>query len=228
MKKVFLQRTAAMICIAALLAGCGASGASGTGNVEAAETAQAAGTVTAGADEADAAPAAGTGQDAAPAEQAADSTDAVEKAASVMPLPPAEAGLKTVVAEKWLQVSDEPVGSMEGLCFAPDGSLYFVMGTQVCRVTPPEKDITVVYDSQGEYFFTSCDIHKDGRIFCSDIAGGRLVCIQPDGSSAEVVAEGIDHLDDICFDRDGNAYATQLIGEYRTRETGEGTACVYK
>lgn len=214
MKSRKVNRVLAILAVAACIAGCSSTAPADASKAEAAETA---GTEAAAVETASA--------EMATAEQEID--PALLKEMDVLPLPVNERELPTVLAEKWLEI-DEAAGSMEGLCFSPSGDLYFVNGDKVKKVTPPSKEVTVVFDGQGQYYFTSCDLHKDGRIFCCDIVNGRLVCIAPDGSSAEVVVDGIPSMDDICFDRDGNVYATQLIGEYRMPDTGTGKACVYK
>ena len=128
--------------------------------------------------------------------------------------------VQTVVAEKWLLVTEEPEGP-EGLIFDRDGNLYLVVvGTgSVLRSAPPYKELTPVYGPSRSRFAT-VKIHKDGRLFLCDLGEkqgyrgdttGRIIAMQPDGSNMEVIVPpGRFTPDDMVFDDEGGFYFTDF------------------
>lgn len=128
--------------------------------------------------------------------------------------------VQTVVAEKWLLVTKEPVGP-EGLIFDRDGTLYLVLvgnGT-VLKSTPPYRELTTVLGPSTSRFAT-VKIHKDGRLFLCDLGEqqgyrgdttGRIIAMQPDGSGMEVIVPpGSYTPDDMVFDDKGGFYFTDF------------------
>ena len=65
-------------------------------------------------------------------------------APSLRPSPPDVAGLRTIVAEPWLKVSDEGL-ILEGPCFDRQGNLYVTLGVfgpaekKILKITPDKK-----------------------------------------------------------------------------------------
>jgi len=128
--------------------------------------------------------------------------------------------VQTVVAEKWLLVTEQPHGP-EGLIFDRIGNLYLVVvGTgSVLRSAPPYRELTTVY-GPSESRFTAVKIHKDGRLFLCDLGvkqgyrgdrTGRIVAMQPDGSNLEVIVPAGRYTpDDMVFDDRGGFYFTDF------------------
>jgi lactonase len=140
-------------------------------------------------------------------------------AASLVPLTGTE-GVPTVVAEKWLQVTEKPAGP-EGLIFDRNNNLYMVVvgNGSVLKSAPPYKELTTVYGPSASRFAT-VKIHKDGRLFLCDLgekqgyrgdATGRIIAMQPDGSNLEVIVPaGSFTPDDMVFDEKGGFYFTDF------------------
>jgi len=125
------------------------------------------------------------------------------------PLPPSEARLRTIRAHLWLKVSDDPSAALEGPAFDREGNLYFVKAWQgtVLKVAANSKTLTEIYNDNGASVFVCCDIHKDGRLFLTDIQNGRIVSMNPDGTGLTVIATDLPGADDIIFDMNGNFIA---------------------
>ncbi|HOC43645.1 MAG TPA: SMP-30/gluconolactonase/LRE family protein [Thermoanaerobaculales bacterium] len=129
-------------------------------------------------------------------------------------------GVPTVVAEKWLVVTEQPHG-IEGLIFDGDGNLYLVVvGTgSVLKSAPPYKELTTVY-GPSESRFSTVKIHKDGRLFLCDLgvqqgyqgdSTGRIISMRPDGSGMEVIVPAGSYTpDDMVFDDKGGFYFTDF------------------
>jgi lactonase len=140
-------------------------------------------------------------------------------ATSLVPLTGTQ-DVQTVVAERWLLVTEKP-GGPEGLIFDRHGNLYLVVvgdGT-VLRSAPPYKEVTTVYGPSKSRFAT-VKIHKDGRLFLCDLGErqgyrgdntGRIIAMRPDGSNLEVIVPAGSYTpDDMVFDDKGGFYFTDF------------------
>jgi lactonase len=137
-----------------------------------------------------------------------------------------------VVAEKWLLVTEEPVGP-EGLIFDRHGNLFLVLvgSGSVLKSAPPYKELTTVYGPTKSRFAT-VKIHRDGRLFLCDLgekqgyAGdttGRIIAMQPDGSDIEVIVPpGSYTPDDMVFDAKGGFYFTDFKDHTDVGNTADG------
>ncbi len=131
-----------------------------------------------------------------------------------------QCGLRTIVAEPWLKISDlpDPQFLPEGPAFDREGHLYFVdvYGKgKVYKLTLSEQNIMTIYND-GRSMFTSLDIHKDGRLFLCDLNDNRIVAMNPDGTGVtNIVTDfqgGKIYPDDMVFDNKGNFYFTDFQG----------------
>ncbi len=136
---------------------------------------------------------------------------------SYFPKLPGEEDLQTVVAQKWLQISENDFDTLEGLCFDRHGHLWMVgvQSGKIFKVTP-DKLVSVVITLEGK-LPAGLKIHKDGRIFVAYLGDckstGGVVCFNPDGSGVkQVVAEGKYVVDDLFFDSEGGFYFTNFKG----------------
>ena len=128
--------------------------------------------------------------------------------------------VQTVVAEKWLLVTEKPEGP-EGLIFDRNNNLYMVVvgNGSVLKSAPPYKELTTVYGPSASRFGT-VKIHKDGRLFLCDLGEkqgyrgdttGRIIAMQPDGSNLEVIVPAGSYTpDDMVFDASGGFYFTDF------------------
>ncbi len=140
------------------------------------------------------------------------------------PLPPAERGLQTIVAEPYFQVSDRGL-QLEGAAFDRAGNLFFVdvFGGGIHRLTPQKTLSTVL--APNKLGSAGLAIHRDGRLFVAGLGNfvdtGSIFWLQPDGSGlTEVVPASAGYLpDDLVFDADGGFYFTDFRGS-STRPVG--------
>lgn len=140
--------------------------------------------------------------------------------------------VQSVVAEKWLHVTEEPVGP-EGLIFDRHGNLFLVLvgSGSVLKSAPPYQALTTVYGPSKSRFAT-VKIHKDGRLFLCDLgerqgfrgdATGRIVALQPDGSDMQtIVPPGRFTPDDMVFDDRGGFYFTDFKDYTDVSNTADG------
>lgn len=146
-----------------------------------------------------------------------------------VPIPPAERGLQTIVAEPFLKVSDD-WAQLEGLCFDKKGDLFFtdINNSRVFKLEMSSKKLSVIYQAPENYGCSSVKIHKDGRLFIA--CGGDwdqkgcLFSIQPDGSDFQMIIpfEKGYVVDDLVFDTDGSLFFTDYKGA-----TGRANGGVY-
>jgi lactonase len=139
-----------------------------------------------------------------------------------------------VVAKPFGKIADlDPVGpfaaltghatALEGGAFGPNGQLYFTDTTappgapKVMSVNLKSHKVTPIYsDAKGA--FTSIQFSPiDHLAYLTDIAGGAVDRMKPDGSGFETVFSGpIDKQkmapDDLAFDRSGNMYVSDMVG----------------
>jgi lactonase len=126
----------------------------------------------------------------------------------------------TIEAEMWLELPDHH--SLEGPAFDLDGNLYFVdfnsaeYKGQVFKVTVADKTVTLIYEGPAPSLYVSLDIHKDGRLFVSDLLGGKIIAMNPDGTNVVDVVTSYNGTpivpDDLIFDEDGGFYFTDFQG----------------
>jgi lactonase len=153
------------------------------------------------------------------------------------PLPPGEAGLRSIKAEPWLKIDARDV-FLKGMAFDRQNNLLVMaaypgkvdksmagrVDRSILKITPA-KAITTVIKQQGVRL---CDhaIHKDGRIFIACLTGELLV-VNPDGSGLKPITtrwQGKpEELSDLTFDSNGNLYVTDFTGK-----PGNPTGGVYR
>ncbi|AHG63480.1 putative lactonase [Advenella mimigardefordensis DPN7] len=139
-----------------------------------------------------------------------------EQTRGLAPIPPAEQGLPTAVAEPFFQVS-KGLSALEGPAFDRNGNLMFVdvYDGNVMKLTP-EGQLSTLYNDKA-LCPAGVAIHRDGRIFLGGIgnfAAGAIVSIEPDGSNPQVIvppAAGY-VVDDLVFDSKGGIYFTDFKG----------------
>lgn len=136
---------------------------------------------------------------------------------SPYPIPQAEKGLQTIVAEPYFKVSDKGI-QLEGASFDRYDNLYFVsvFDGRVFRLTPDKKLSTVL--PENDIGSAGLAIHKDGRIFVAGLGNfkdtGSVVCFNPDGSGMKtIIPASAGYLaDDLVFDGNGGFYFTDFRG----------------
>jgi lactonase len=134
---------------------------------------------------------------------------------------------RTIPAKKLMRLTQvhERTGMtlLEGPTFGEDGALYVVDVTapegepKVLRVDVRRRTAEGVHtDAAGAY--TSAQFGpRDGRLYLTDYAGGRVVSISPDGGDLRTFFSGeVDgarmNPDDLTFDPQGNAYVSDSRG----------------
>lgn len=143
------------------------------------------------------------------------SAQVVALPSSVVPVPPAERGLVTVVANGRMPVPGA-TKDLEGACFDASGNLLFsdVQGGRVMKRDPRGRIsalVTLTGLQPG-----GLAIH-DGRIFIAagnGRGGGAVVSIKPDGSDLRTVVPVSAGFmpNDVVFARDGSFYFTDARG----------------
>ena len=140
---------------------------------------------------------------------------AVASPPSVVPIPPAERGLVTVVADRPVKVPGA-TRDLEGACFDAQGDLLFsdVQGGRVMKLDARGR-ISALVTLDGLQP-GGMAIH-DGRIFIAAGAGaggGAIVSIRPDGTDRRtIVPRSAGFMpNDVVFARDGSFYFTDARG----------------
>ncbi|UWX97522.1 SMP-30/gluconolactonase/LRE family protein [Arthrobacter zhaoxinii] len=136
-------------------------------------------------------------------------------------------GVSEQTAERVVQVSSvHPETGMtliEGPTFGPDGGLFVVDVTapagdaKVIRVDVEDESVSPVY-TEGNGAYTSAQFSpKDGRIYLTDFAGGKIDSITADGKDHQTFFTGdVDGApmrpDDLAFDEEGNLFVSDSTG----------------
>jgi len=143
--------------------------------------------------------------------------EAADTPASVVPVPPGERGLRTVVAGRPIPIPGIKL-VLEGPCFDRAGNLIFsdVQGSRVMRMDPQGRISTVA--RLGRFQPGGMAIHRDGRIFIAagnGAGGGAILAIKPDGSGLEtIVPENAGFApNDLVFDKSDGFYFTDARGD---------------
>lgn len=133
-----------------------------------------------------------------------------------VPIPPAERGPQSVMAELWFKVSDEGL-PLEGPAFDRAGNLLFAdAGSgRVFRLTPDKRLATIL--PANTLGLGGLVLHKDGRIVAAGTGGfrrGAIVAIQPDASGLRTIVrpEAGYVPNDLVFDTSGGFYFTDFRG----------------
>jgi lactonase len=140
----------------------------------------------------------------------------------LVPIPVAERGLATAIAEPYFKVSDHLIG-LEGPAFDRAGNLLFVdvFGGRVLKLTP-QRALSTVY-TEAQLHPAGLAVHRDGRIFIAAVGplnaegqfhSGSVIAIDPDGGSRQTIVAP-DHgyvIDDMVFDAEGGFYFTDFRG----------------
>jgi len=136
---------------------------------------------------------------------------------SVVPIPPGERGLHTVIADRPIAVPGIKL-VLEGPCFDAHGNLIFsdTQGGRVMRLDTTGRIFEVA--RLGRFQPGGMAIHGDGRIFIAASnggAGGAILAIKPDGSGLEtIVPESAGFApNDLVFDAKGGFYFTDARGD---------------
>jgi len=87
-----------------------------------------------------------------------------------VPIPPAERGLQTAMAEPYAKVMDQGV-PLEGPCFDRAGNLLFTDASsgRILRLTPEKRLSTLL--APNDLNLGGLAIHRDGRIFAAGTGG---------------------------------------------------------
>ncbi|MGO2052144.1 hypothetical protein CIK76_10520 [Glutamicibacter sp. BW80] len=130
-----------------------------------------------------------------------------------------------LVAEEFTQVSEvhEATGMalLEGPTFGADGHLYLVDVVsgpgepKLLKVDVTSKEVSSLYTDDSGAYSSAQFSPKDGKLYLSDIAGGRIISMNADGSEAETFFAGqVDGRrvspDDIAFNEDGDLFVSDF------------------
>lgn len=133
---------------------------------------------------------------------------------SVVPLPPAEKGLRVIKAEPWVQV-DPGDAFLEGPAFDREGNLFVssIFDSRILKITSGKKISTVL--KKDGLLPNGIAVHKDGRLFVACMSG-KVVALNPDGSNLTVIKPSYEGCpkagNDLVFDGKGNLYVTDFTG----------------
>ncbi len=139
-----------------------------------------------------------------------------QKPESVVPVPPSEQGLQTIVANPLFTAGNNKQ-TLEGAIFDGKGNLFFcnVSDRKIQRLDPENRLETIFqHDSLGP---SGLALHKDGRLFFTalnlDRGIGEILALSPDGNVETILAADAGYLpNDLVFDRDGGLYFTDFRG----------------
>ncbi len=137
------------------------------------------------------------------------------------PIPPAEQGLPTVTAERFLHVTDVIPHHLEGVCFDQTGENMYFCATDIGRVYHynfVRQELKEIWKDAGLRSF-GLKRHRDGRLFVACFGRTRepgLVILSPDGKEMAHELRGME-LDDFCFCADGSFYTANFIGNIYDR-----------
>ena len=106
------------------------------------------------------------------------------------PIPPAELGLQTIVAQPWLKVDQVCYSDLEGTNFDLDGNLWYVeaggAASRLHRVNCDTKEDVVVYADPLKRAMSSVRPGRDGRVWIPSVGPsfdhGYIFSCNPDGS----------------------------------------------
>lgn len=135
------------------------------------------------------------------------------------PIPPAELGLQTIVAQPWLKVSQVCYSDLEGTNFDLEGNLWYVeaggAASRLHRVNCDTKEDVVVYADPLKRAMSSVRPSKDGRVWIPSVGPnfnhGYIFSCNPDGSDYTLELEG-PVVNDMVFDSKGGYYYTNFVG----------------
>ena len=106
------------------------------------------------------------------------------------PIPPAEASLPTVTAERFVKVSDKRPFHLEGVVFDRTGSTMYFNATDIGRVFRMDmatKKVEEIWTDPTVRSF-GVKLHRDGRIFVGcfptgkpDSRDGGIIILSPEG-----------------------------------------------
>lgn len=110
----------------------------------------------------------------------------------------------------------------EGSVFGPDGGLYVTDVAapggepKILKLDLDTKEWTTIYTDQDGVYSSAQFSPKDGKLYVTDM-GGKILRMNPDGSTVETVFDGpVDGrrivADDIAFDAAGSMYITDFAG----------------
>ncbi len=144
----------------------------------------------------------------------------------IAPIPPAESGLTTVVAEPWLKVDQLCPGDLEGISFDSYGKLWFVEAhapaNRLHRIDCDTREDTIVYADPFKRAMSSVRFGPDGRVWIPSVGPnfnhGYIFSCNYDGSDYRLELEG-PVVNDMVFDSKGGYYYTNFTGNI-SEQTG--------
>ena len=142
------------------------------------------------------------------------------------PIPPAELGLQTIVAQPWLKVDQVCYSDLEGTNFDLDGNLWYVeaggAASRLHRVNCDTKEDVVVYADPLKRAMSSVRPGRDGRVWIPSVGPsfdhGYIFSCNPDGSDYTLELEW-PVVNDMVFDSKGGYYYTNFVGNI-SEQTG--------
>ncbi|MCE0762104.1 SMP-30/gluconolactonase/LRE family protein [Pseudonocardia kujensis] len=113
--------------------------------------------------------------------------------------------------------------TVEGPAFGPDGQLYFTDATapprapKILRLDPSTKQVTPIYTDETSFYSSAQFSPRDGRLYATDLLGGKIDSMNADGSDVRTVLSGAVaghpmRPDDLTFDLDGSMFIADMAG----------------